>query len=99
MATSLAVVGALYGYLLKGQVHQELGEPGEAKANFTSVLEQVIWKDDQNPDYRLHPLVQSLAERAYFRLLSFLNEEEKFEDTMRYGKEMEDWLRWAEGLP
>src|SRR5690606_8135980 len=63
-----ALLGAYYGYLLKGRVHAAKGEPDEAEGFFTSVLDQDIWGQ------KLPPLVQALVERTYFHLLEFLND-------------------------
>lgn len=84
-----AMVGALYGYIQLGRVRAALQEPEEAIGNFSSVLDQIIWENPQDPNYRLGPALQGLAELAYFRLLEFLNEEKRYSDTLRYGGEME----------
>ena len=86
---SEAMLGALYGYIQLGRVHAARDNPEEAIGNFSSVLDIIVWDSDEDPNYRLAPAIQGLVELAYFRLLEFLNEEKRFEETLRYGAEME----------
>ena len=84
-----AMLGALYGYIQLGRVRAALQEPDEAIGNFSSVIDQIVWEDPDDSNYRLHPSIQGLAELSYFRLLEYLNEEKRYAETMRYGVEME----------
>lgn len=84
-----AMLGALYGYIQLGRVHAARDNPDEAIGNFSSVLDIIVWDVPEEPNYRLAPAIQGLVEVAYFRLLEFLNDQKRFEQTIRYGSEME----------
>ena len=56
------------------------------------------WEDPEDSTYRLHPLVQSLGERAYFFLLRYLNRREAYKDTVRFAPPLiirRDQIDWA----
>ena len=84
-----ALLGALYGYLLLGQVHEDLGNFDEAIGNITSVIDQVVWEQEGNATYRLQPPIQGLVERAYYLLLKAYNKRKDYAATETHGSKME----------
>jgi hypothetical protein len=82
-----ALLGALYGYILMGQVCKELGEEHDAIAYFSSVFDQIDFSS------RLHPAVQPLFERALYHLFSYQNELKRFDSVKARGKDVEERYR------
>ena len=83
-----AMLGALYGYLLLGQTHEDVGELDQAVGYYRSILDQVVWEVDGDPGYRLNPAIQGLVERVNFFLLRSQNRAKKYDQTNRFGTEM-----------
>jgi len=77
-----AQLGCLYGYLLKGQVHQALGEGKDAEDAFASPINQILWET------KLDPTTQGVAEYSYYLLFQHLNDAKRYDATMKYGQEM-----------
>lgn len=88
-----AFLGALYGYITLGQVYAALGQEDDAIANISSVLDQFLWEDPENPNYRLHPAVQALAEKVYYELTKYLVSIGRYGQAVARGEEMIG--RWA----
>lgn len=83
-----AMLIALYGYLLAGRIQAAMENHDSAMSFYLSVTENplVIW------ERKLEPAVQGLMERAYWLLLSHLNDRQRYEDTVKYGRAMVE--RW-----
>lgn len=83
-----ALLGALYGYLLRGKVFEALDDAAEAEASYTGVIDFIRWEGNE----RLVPVIQALAERAYFQLLAYLVKTESYAKAVTYGNTFFD--RW-----